>query len=272
MLGVWTTMIFVMNAFVFIIIGLQLPDIIAGLGGYSIAEAVKYALIISGIIIALRILWVYPAAFVPRWLSARARRDPSPGWKGPLIIGWAGMRGVVSLATALSIPLLTTYGTDFPHRNLIVFITFVVILITLVVQGLTLPLIIKLIKLEEIDHVVREDEQQAGIQLRLDTIALDHVHKKHTGELADNELLLFYKENIKLRMENTQMQLNSSECSQMKATEVKKYQKVLMEVYALQRKELFKLRKEKFFSDEEIRKAELQVDLNELKIHNSKHL
>lgn len=272
MLGVWTTMIFVMNAFVFIIIGLQLPDIIAGLGGYSIADAITYALIISGITIALRFLWIYPAAFVPRWLSARARRDPSPGWKGPLIIGWAGMRGVVSLATALSIPLLTTYGTEFPHRNLIVFITFVVILITLVVQGLTLPFIIKWIKLEEIDHIAREDEQQAGIQLRLDHIALDHVHKRHTGELANNELLSFYKENIKLRMENTQMQLNSVECSEMKTVEVKKYQKVLMEVYALQRKELFKLRKEKFFSDEEIRKAELQVDLNELKIHNSKHL
>lgn len=272
MLGVWTTMIFVMNAFVFIIIGLQLPDIIAGLGQYSIADAVKYALIISAITIAIRFLWVYPTAFIPRWLSARVRRDPSPGWKGPLIIGWAGMRGVVSLATALSIPLLMTDGTVFPHRNLIIFITFIVILITLVVQGLTLPFIIKLIKLEEIDNIAREDEQQAGIQLRLDHIALDHAHKRHQGELENNELLMFYKENVKNRMQNTQLQLNSVECSVMKSVEVKKYQRVLMEIYALQRKELFKLRKEKFFSDEEIRKAELQVDLNELKITGSHHL
>lgn len=272
MLGVWTTMIFVMNAFVFVIIGLQLPDIIAGLGQYSIADAVKYGLIISGITIALRFLWVYPTAFIPRWLSASVRRDPSPGWKGPLIIGWAGMRGVVSLATALSIPLLMTDGSAFPHRNLIIFITFIVILITLVVQGLTLPFIIKLIKLKEIDNIAREDEQQTGIQLRLDHIALDHAHARHSGELQDNELLSFYKENIKNRMQNAQLQLNSVECSEMKLTEVKKYQGVLMEIYALQRKELFKLRKEKFFSDEEIRKAELQVDLNELKITGSHHL
>jgi monovalent cation/hydrogen antiporter len=272
MLGVWTTMIFVMNAFVFIIIGLQLPDIIDGLGEYSIWEAVKYGLIISGITIVLRILWIYPAAFIPRWLFANVRKDPSPGWKGPFIIGWAGMRGVVSLATALSIPLLMSDNTAFPHRNLIIFITFIVILITLVVQGLTLPLIIKLIKLEEIDTIAREDEQQAGIQLRLDNIALDHAHRKHSGELKNNELLAFYKENIKLRLENTQMQLNSIECSAMKSAEVKKYQNVLMEIYTLQRKELYKLRKEKFFTDEEIRKAEMQVDLNELKITGSKHL
>lgn len=272
MLGVWTTMIFVMNAFVFVIIGLKLPEIIAGLGEYSVWQAVKYGLLISLITIVLRFLWVYPAAFVPRWLSARVRRDPSPGWKGPLVIGWAGMRGVVSLATALSIPMLMTDGAAFPHRNLIIFITFVVILITLVVQGLTLPFIIKLIKLEEIDNIAREDEQQAGIQLRLDNIALDHAHRRHSGELEDNELLAFYKENIKLRLENTRMQLNSVECSEMQLVEVKKYQHVLMEIYALQRKELFKLRKEKHFSDEEIRKAELQVDLNELKITGARHL
>ncbi|MNE41917.1 Sodium, potassium, lithium and rubidium/H(+) antiporter [compost metagenome] len=189
-----------------------------------------------------------------------------------MVIGWAGMRGVVSLATALSIPMLMTDGTSFPHRNLIIFITFVVILITLVVQGLTLPFIIKLIKLEEIDNIAREDEQQAGIQLRLDNIALDHAHRRHSEELVDNELLAFYKENIKLRMENTRMQLNSVECSEMQLVEVKKYQHVLMEIYALQRKELFQLRREKYYSDEEIRKAEMQVDLNELKITGSKHL
>ncbi|MNY00977.1 hypothetical protein D3C86_1334880 [compost metagenome] len=139
-------------------------------------------------------------------------------------------------------------------------------------QGLTLPFIIKLIKLREIDNIAREDEQQAGIQLRLDHIALDHAHKRHAGELESNELLMYYKENVKNRMQNTQLQLNSVECSEMKSVEVKKYQHVLMEIYALQRKELFKLRKEKFFSDEEIRKAELQVDLNELKITGSHHL
>lgn len=167
MLGVWTTMIFVMNTLVFVLIGLELPEIIHGLGEYSVATAICYGLIVSAIVIALRYLWVFPAAHVPRWLSAKARQDPSPGWKGPLIISWAGMRGVVSLATALSIPLLMTDGTAFPQRNLIIFITFVVIFVTLVFQGLTLPFIIQFIRLKEIDNILPEDQQQAGIQLRL---------------------------------------------------------------------------------------------------------
>lgn len=271
MLGVWTTMIFVMNAFVFVIIGLKLPEIIAGLGEYSIGEAIKYALLISLITIVIRFLWVYPTAFVPRWLSARVRKDPSPGWKGPLVIGWAGMRGVVSLATALSIPLMMEDGTPFPHRNLIIFITFVVILITLVVQGLTLPLIIKLIKLEEIDDMIREEEQQVGIQLRLDTIALDFVHEKYADE-TDLEILDLYKEELKNKITNARMQLDSMECNETEWTELRRYQHVLLEIYSLQRKELFKLRREKYYSDEEIRKAELQLDLNELKITGSKHL
>lgn len=271
MLGVWTTMIFVMNAFVFVIIGLKLPEIIAGLGEYSIWDAIKYALLISLITIALRFLWVYPAAFVPRWLSARVRRDPSPGWKGPLVIGWAGMRGVVSLATALSIPLLMEDGTPFPHRNLIIFITFVVILITLVVQGLTLPFIIKLIRLDEIDNIVREEEQQVGIQLRLDTIALDFVHERYENE-NNLEILDLYKEELKNKITTARMQLDSMECNETELTDLRRYQHVLLEIYSMQRKELFKLRREKYYSDEEIRKAEMQLDLNELKITGSKHL
>lgn len=271
MLGVWTTMIFVMNAFVFVIIGLKLPEIIAGLGEYSIWDAVKYALLISLITIVLRFLWVYPAAFVPRWLSARVRRDPSPGWKGPLVIGWAGMRGVVSLATALSIPLMMQDGTPFPHRNLIIFITFVVILITLVVQGLTLPFLIKLIKLDEIDDIVREEEQQVGIQLRLDSIALDFVHENYAAE-TDLKILEMYKEELKNKITTARKQLDSMECNETEWAELHRYQHVLLEIYSLQRKELFKLRREKYYSDEEIRKAELQLDLNELKITGSKHL
>ena len=162
-----------MNALVFILIGLELPEIIHGLGDYSIADGIKYGIIISIITIILRFLWVYPIAHIPRWLSAKARKDSSPGWKGPLVIGWAGMRGVVSLATALSIPIMLKDDVDFPQRNLIIFITFVVIFITLVLQGLTLPLVIKLIKIEEMDTISSEEEQQAGIKLRLHGIALN---------------------------------------------------------------------------------------------------
>ncbi len=273
MLGVWTTLIFVMNALVFVLIGLALPEIIAGLGEYSVTDGIKYGLIVSGIIIALRFLWVYPAAHVPRWLSAKVRKDPSPGWKGPLIISWAGMRGVVSLATALSIPVLMDDKiAPFPQRNLIIFITFVVIFVTLVFQGLTLPLIIKWLKVKEIDNIVPEEEQLAGIQLRLDKVALNILDEKYIAEMQGNELMRIYKTNMQNEVVSVSQRLASMECDASQAMEVNAYHKMLLDIYACQRKELFRLRKEKFFSDEEIRKAEMQLDLNELKIRNNAHL
>lgn len=271
MLGVWITMIFVMNALVFVLIGLALPEIIKGLGDYSIADGIKYGIMISAITIALRFLWVYPIAHIPRWFSAKARQDPSPGWKGPLVISWAGMRGVVSLATALSIPLMITDSIAFPLRNLIIFITFVVIFITLVLQGLTLPFVIKLIKLKEIDHVISEEEQQAGIKLRLAILALQTINDNYTLQASNNELIGFFKSNLERDMTNTQEKLTSLELCGNSIEDVKTYHHFLAEIYSKQRKELFQLRKEKFFSDEEIRKAELQLDLEELKISGMHH-
>ncbi len=268
MLGVWTTMIFVMNALVFILIGLELPEIMAGLGDYSVADGIKYGLIVSAIVIALRFLWVYPSAHIPRWLSAKARKDPSPGWKGPLVISWAGMRGVVSLATALSIPMLMTDQSAFPQRNLIIFITFVVIFVTLVFQGLTLPFVIKLIKLKEIDNIVPEEEQQAGIKLRLDQIALKMLNEKYVADTKENELLSFYKSDLEADVKSIEQQLQALSCDGNKLQETEHYHSILLDIYAHQRKELFQLRKEKYFSDEEIRKAELQLDLDELRIEN----
>ena len=272
MLGVWTTLIFVMNAVVFVLIGLELPQIIESLGKYSVWQGIKYGAIVSLIIILLRFLWVFPIAHIPRWLSSKARQDPSPGWKGPVVISWAGMRGVVSLATALSIPFyLDDKGTLFPQRDLIIFITFVVIFITLVFQGLTLPFIIQLIKLKEIDNIIPEEEQKTGIQLILDNTALQIVNKKYEGELNDNELVAFYKSNLESDIQVANKRLESLECDETEHREIKKYHHLLLEIYAIQRKELFRMRKEKLFSDEEIRKAELQLDLNELKITGGGH-
>lgn len=271
MLGVWTTMIFVMNALVFIIIGLELPFIIAELGKYSVIDGIKYGLIISLITIVLRFLWVFPAAHIPRFLSAKIRQEPSPGWKGPLVISWAGMRGVVSLATALSIPMLMADGSEFPQRSLIIFITFVVIFVTLVFQGLTLPLIVKWIQLKEIDHIVPEDEQQAGIQLRLNQLALTIIKEKFENEVIENDLIALYLDNLQAEVKNTKLRLESLECHQNEHQKLLSYNEVLLKIFSLQRKELFLLRKHQLFSDEEIRKAELQLDLNELKITGTSH-
>jgi len=205
MLGVWNTLIFVMNALVFVLIGLELPDIIHGLGETSLMEGIKYGLIISAIVIVVRMLWIYPVAHIPRCLSKNIRKDPTPGWKNPLIIGWAGMRGVVSLATALSIPVMMNGQSEFPMRNLILFITFVVIFVTLVFQGLTLPLIIKLIKIEEIDPIQPSHEQQAGIQIRLDKLALKRLHEKYQSNINNNSLVDNFKTPLKMILSFTRI-------------------------------------------------------------------
>jgi Na+/H+ antiporter len=274
MVGVWSTMTFVMNAVIFILIGLELPEIINGLGEASIGQGIKYGLIISGIIILLRFLWVYPATYIPRWLSAEVRKEPNPGWKSPLIISWAGMRGVVSLATALSIPMLMNDGTPFPLRNLFIFITFVTILVTLVLQGLTLPFIIKLIDLKEIEDIVPEDRQQTEINLRLAYVGLRCLCEKYPLEVQENDLVKLLKENFKHEISNSKKRLSSLDLEG-EATQVEKledYRKILLDIYAAQRVELFELRKEKNFSDKEIRKAELQLDLNEMKISSAPYL
>jgi Na+/H+ antiporter len=271
MLGVWNTLIFLLNAMVFILIGLELPEIVDGLGTYSKGEAIRYGLIITAITIALRYLWVYPAAHIPRWLSSNARKDPSPGWKGPLIVSWAGMRGVVSLATALSIPMWMADGTAFPQRNLILFITFVVIFVTLVFQGLTLPLVIRLIRLEKIDNVAEEEEQRVSIRLRLDRVALQLLEKKFSEQYASNPLRVNFKSELEQQISKIAEPEIKGYLNRTEKENLATYRKVRLEIFSRQRNELFSLKKDPFYSDEEIRKAEFRLDVEELKITGLHH-
>ncbi|MCR6722632.1 MAG: Na+/H+ antiporter [Chitinophagaceae bacterium] len=144
--NVWQSLVFLLNGLVFLLIGLDLPQIIDGLHqeGTSFGEASRYAILITGVLIFGRMLVAYSTVV---FTSVAGRFIPvaekSPGWKAPLVMGWTGMRGVVSLAAALSIPVTMSDGSEFPQRNLILFITFGVILLTLVIQGLTLPVLIR---------------------------------------------------------------------------------------------------------------------------------
>ncbi|HEX6225246.1 MAG TPA: Na+/H+ antiporter [Chryseolinea sp.] len=270
--GVWSTTTFVLNALVFILIGLELPVVIEGLESYSRGDLVMYALVISAVAIVVRLLWVFPLAYVPIWFKNRVRADNvNPTWKGPLIIGWAGMRGVVSLASALSVPLLLNEQTPFPHRNLILFLTFVVILVTLVFQGLTLPWLIRWVKILESDKELPEGQQEAGIQIRLKKVALSLLQEKFAHDISENELVGLLKNNLESDVSEAQQRLDSLECDTMAQEEIDRYHEVLQALYAQQRKELFMLRKEKAFSDEVIRKQELQLDLDETKISNHTH-
>lgn len=265
--GVWNTVGFILNGLVFILIGLQLPQIIDGLGQYTLTEALGYSAVICVTVIVLRILWTYIFAFVPRLLSKRIReREASPGWKGPLIIGWAGMRGVVSLASALSIPLTLSSGEVFPERNLVLFITFAVIFVTLVVQGLTLPLVIRFTKIGDIDKEVPSEEQEAAIKLRLMQAALKRLNEEHRTAAEENELVEFLKKQLESDISIFIQRLESLECDQSIRNEKERYKTVLKDLFRVQREELFLLRREKQFSDEELRKHEAYLDLDEAKI------
>lgn len=266
-ISVWSTLIIILNGLVFILIGLELPEIMKGMAGYSLSEAIKYSLVISAVIMIIRMMWIYPATFIPRWLFKSIRKsEPEPGWKGPFIIGWAGMRGVVSLAAALSLPMMAATGKPFPHRELIIFITFVVILVTLVFQGLTLPFIIKGLKMKAVDPETPDDQQLAGIQLRLTKISLDRLREKYNEECERNELIRGYKTELEHLMAHASEHLRCMTCGASGKKEIDQYNRVMRDLYQQQRRELYNLRREKIFSDEMIRKEEKQVDLNEAKI------
>ena len=140
----WQVLLFLINGTVFILIGVQLPSVLENLGGRPPLELVGLAVAISLTVILVRILWVFPGTYLPRRLSARIRsREPWPPLRNVFIVSWAGMRGVVSLAAALALPTTLPNGQPFPERDLLIFLTFAVILATLVGQGLTLPLVIR---------------------------------------------------------------------------------------------------------------------------------
>ncbi|WP_432127056.1 Na+/H+ antiporter [Streptomyces sp. bgisy082] len=178
--AVWKMVAFILESAVFALIGLQLPYVVQGLGRYGVGEAAGYAVGVFVAVVLVRFAWVYPATFLPRRLSARVReREPGVDWRAPLVVGWAGMRGVVSLAIAFSIPVVAD-GEEFPARNLVLFLTFTTVIGTLVVQGLTLPPLIRLLKLpgrdryaETLAEAQAQSEASRAAEERLDALLAD---------------------------------------------------------------------------------------------------
>ncbi len=143
--AVWESLTFILNGLVFILIGLQLPVVLAGIRDYSLRELVFYGGVFSALLIALRVAWSLPGAFVSNFIRRRIlhQKEGPPQVRQIFIVGWTGMRGVVSLAAAIALPATLANGVPFTQRNLIIFLTFSVILVTLVLQGLTLPPLVR---------------------------------------------------------------------------------------------------------------------------------
>jgi len=177
---VWEVLDFLLNASLFVLIGLQLRTIVDQLNGFSFSDLATYALAVSGAVVVSRLVWFYTMPYLIRALDRRPQqRLRRVGARARFVLAWAGMRGAVSLAAALAIPFATDSGAPFPQRNLIIFLTFAVIFATLVVQGLTLPAVIRML------HITgdgQEDEEEIRARLVAAKAALAQIEA-----LADEE-------------------------------------------------------------------------------------
>jgi Na+/H+ antiporter len=263
--NVWGSLVFVLNGLVFMLIGLQLPVIIEQLGDVSLASAIGYGLAISGALMVARLLCTYGAAAFTRVASHFITvADAAPSWKAPLILAWAGMRGVVSLAAALSIPLVVSDGTAFPHRSLILFITFVVILTTLVLQGLTLPWLIRTIKIDDRYTAIPEPRQELIIQKKLALYSKQYVEDHHAHSLSHNEHLMNLRSRLSLDLKLLEQEMEESEKKQ--ESELRKFQHIYLSMLDHQRTILDKMNTKEEFDEEIIRKYLAMIDMEEYKL------
>lgn len=261
--NVWSIISFVLNGLIFMLIGLQLPVIVQQLGDTSLWQAIKYSLIIALTLIVSRLL-IALGTSVFTMVASRfiTTADSRPGFRAPLVLGWAGMRGVVSLAAALSIPL-TIDGAAFPQRNLILFITFSVILITLVLQGLTLPLVIRLVKPKDPDYQLPEIEQEVRLQESLSRRALKLLEEKDRRLVHHNDLV----QTLKRRFENNLMVLDymdrPEKPEERSRQHITDYEAIHREIINEQRKLLQQINKKEGISEDLVKKYLLALDQEE---------
>ena len=266
--SVWSALIFLLNGVVFILIGLALPDIVAGLGpDYPISRAIGYGVWISVLALVVRLVWLFSTSTITRVLNKRSRiRYQDLTWHSSLVIVYAGMRGVVSLAAALSIPVMISDQIPFPLRNLILFITFVVILVTLVFQGLTLPLFIKFLKIPESKHKLSEQEQISQIKLKLIDLSLEKLVTSYQYQCTHNELMVNLKAELQHSLTEKKHTINAFKKGDINKVDLKAYREIVLDLIQVQRDELHHLKGNKSYDDDIIRKEEWRLDLEELTV------
>jgi len=275
--GVWETLVFLLHGFVFILIGLQLPSIIKDLGNYPFSEILGYGLLISAVTIVVRIIWVFAGVSSQTFfkkkkkkkttddLSANDNQDST--WKNVLVVAWTGTRGVISLAAALALPLLLEDGTPFPKRHSIIFLAFVVIFVTLVVQGLSLPLLIRWLKIKPQDNTIEEEKE---LQLYLATSTLNFIEQDFPIQL-DNKLQEQLKKKYELQINDLTKEIRLQKKAKRNDEEIKPLPpndlvNAQLEIGKFKRDLLVKIHKEGEFSDAAIKKVEREMDIDELKL------
>lgn len=255
--GAWKTVIFILNGIIFILIGLQLPLIANSIREYSLATLIKYGAIVSAAVIIGRVIWVFPGTYLPRLFKKVRLREPRPQKKLVAVVAWSGMRGVVSLAAALALPLTIEGSKPFPNRNLIIFLTFSVIFATLVFQGLTLRPLIKLlgIKTDGKDH---ELEQQA--RLKIASSIIEQIEEQYS--LVSDEVLNQIKTKYEMRIQR----LRKDQERKLNDEQLNQFHEIQKELLAMERKLIIDLRRTGAISDEVLRKIEYELDLEETRL------
>ena len=258
----WEMMVFLLNGLVFVLIGLQLPRILHTLSGHSLKELLWHGVLISCAAIGVRIVWVFASTTLLRLVSVSLRKtDPYPVWQNVAIVAWTGMRGVVSLAAALALPLTLSDGSPFPGRDYILFITFCVILATLVLQGLSLPALIR--RLGVVDDGLANVEERTA-RLKANEAALAYL-----AEL-DSRFPTDIVERLRAEYDDRIRQLEvcagtSADCPD--GSIAPSYERLQQEALDMERRTIIQLRDEYVINDEVLRRIQSDLDHAEARLH-----
>jgi monovalent cation/hydrogen antiporter len=271
--SVWDTLVFLMNGFIFILMGLQLPVILKQLTNYKLTTLIAYGLIISLVTILVRILWVFAGAYLAKSFSAKKKgadegNEADDTWKNVSIVAWTGTRGVISMATALALPVTLYNGEGFPQRHLIIFVAFVVIFVTLVVQGFSLP---PLIRLLGVKPAPVDDKEEKELQLYVVNSTLhfiEHGLYPKPDERTMKELFRKYEQLAeKLTGEISIHERNERNDKQAMVRKVTAMEKAQLEIARFQRDLLLQVHKDGRFNDVAIKQVERDLDIDELKFN-----
>ncbi|MBO0724544.1 MAG: Na+/H+ antiporter [Blastocatellia bacterium] len=260
--AVWDSLTFILNGLVFILIGLQLPYVLAEARDHSLRALLMYGALFSAILILLRLVWMFPGARISNFIRRRAlhQREPAPPARQVFFVGWTGMRGVISLAAAISLPQTLANGVPFTQRQLIIFLTFSVILVTLVLQGLTLAPLARALGLVGVANLNVEEEEEAR-RLILET-ALRHLDKVREDDKADftkvfDDLELHYRDRLATLTE---------EETDIHSARYGRYIELSRELLQVERRTAIRLRNERRINDELLRQLEREMDLAEARL------
>jgi CPA1 family monovalent cation:H+ antiporter len=256
--SVWNVLVFILNSLIFILIGIQMSDVMDNLSRYPLAELLMLGVVISLVAIAVRFIWVFPVAYLPRWLSGSLHeKAPKLRNRELAIISWCGMRGIVSLAAALALPTVLPGGEPFPGRDLIIFVTFFVIATTLLGQGLTLTPLIRKLKVG-VDWSMAEEQQQVRSAMSAAAIAAIDTH------LANAKAPPEWADQLRMEIANRVMLTASEGLEQTSKDEL--LLQLRRAAIRAERKELIRLWRENEIGDEVMRHQEEILDYQEAQL------